>query len=108
MLKPLTLKLLALFVVGYGLLLLPGVFWPEYFDSPAGLLLLVPYLSVHLFHKLGIPGLLEHNGLCGWGWCSPTVFGVIFMIVFWVMLAWALAWGVAVLLSRFRRTARRY
>ena len=65
MLKPLTLKFLALFVVGYGLLLLPGMFWPgmfwpEYFDSPTGLLLLVPYLSIHLFHKLGIPGLLEH------------------------------------------------
>lgn len=104
MFKPLTLKLLALFVVGYGLLLLPGMFWPEYFDSPAGLLLLVPYLSVHLFHKLGIPGLLEHNGLCGWGWCSPTVFGVIFMVVFWVMAAWMLAWGLAVFLSRFRRT----
>ena len=103
MLKPLTLKLLALFVVGYGLLLLPAVLWPEYFDSPAGLLLLVPYLSVLLFHQLGIPGLLEHNGLCGWGWCAPTAFGVIFMVVFWLTIAWALAWGLAVLLSRFRR-----
>ncbi len=103
MFKPLTLKLLALFVVGYGLLLLPGFFWPAYSDSPAGLLLLVPYLSVHLFHKLGIPGLLEHNGLCGWGWCSPTMFGMIFIVVFWVMAAWAIAWGLAVLLSRFRR-----
>lgn len=103
MLKPLTLRLLALFVMGYGLLMLPAMFWPEYFDTPAGLLLLVPYLSVLLFHQLGIPGLLEHNGLCGWGWCSPTVFGVIFIIVFWMMAAWALAWGLAVLLSRFRR-----
>lgn len=103
MLKPLTLRLLALFVVGYGMLMLPAMFWPEYFDSPAGLLLLVPYLSVLLFHQLGIPGLLEHNGLCGWGWCSPTVFGVIFIVVFWMMAAWALAWGLATLLSRFRR-----
>ena len=104
MFKARTFKLLALFVAGYFLLLLPGVFWPEYFDSPARLLLLLPYLSVHLFHKLGIPGLLEHNGLCGWGWCSPTAFGVIFIAVFWIMVAWALAWGVAALLSRFRRT----
>ena len=103
MLKPPTLKMLALFVVSYGLLLLPGLILPEYFDSPAGLLLLVPYLSVHLFHKLGIPGLLEHNGLCGWGWCPPTVFGVIFMVVLWAMAAWMLAWGLAVLLSRFCR-----
>ncbi len=105
MLKSLTLRLLALFVVGYLLLLLPGVYWPEYFDSPAGLLLLVPYFSIHIFHKLGVPGLLEHNGLCGWGWCSPTVFGVIFITVFWLTLAWALAWGLAVLLSRLRRTS---
>lgn len=65
MLRPLTLKILALFVVGYGLLLLPGMFWPEYLRFTRGLLLLVPYLSLYLFHKLGIPGLLEHNGLCG-------------------------------------------
>lgn len=103
MLKPLTLKLLALLVVIYGLLLLPAVFWSEYFDSPAGLLLLVPYLSILLFHKLGIPGLLEHNGLCGWGWCSPTAFGFFFLVVFWVMVAWSFAWGLAILLSRFRR-----
>ena len=61
MLRPLTLKLLALFIVGYGLLMLPGMFWPQYFDSPAGLLLLVPYLSVLLFHQLGISGLLEQR-----------------------------------------------
>ena len=103
MLKQITLQLLALFVVGYGLLMMPGVFWPEYFDSPAGLLLVVPYLSLYLFHKLGIPGLLEHNGLCGWGWCSPTAFGVIFIVVFWLMIACALAWSLAALLSRFRR-----
>lgn len=103
MLKPRTLKFLALLAGGYILLLLPGAIWPGYFDSPAGYLLFVPYLSVHLFHKLGIPGLLEHNGLCGWGWCSLTIFGMIFMVVFWVMAAWALAWGVAVLSSRFRR-----
>lgn len=103
MLKPRTLKLLALFVTGYFLLLLPGMLWPGYFDSPLRLLLLVPYLSVHLFHKLGIPGLLEHNGLCGWGWCSPTVFGVIFMVVFWLFVAWAGAWALAALLSHFRR-----
>jgi len=67
MLKPRTLKLLALIIGGYLLLLLPSAIWPTYFDSAAGYLVLVPYLSVALFHKLGVPGLLEHNGLCGWG-----------------------------------------
>lgn len=104
MLKPRTLKFLAFFVAGYFLLLLPGAIWPEYFDTPAGLLLLMPYFTVHIFHKLGVPGLLEHNGLCGWGWCSPTVFGVVFVAAFWLFVAWAGAWALAMLSSHFRRT----
>lgn len=103
MLKPRILKFLAVFVGGYILLLIPGAIWPGYFDSPAGLLLLVPYFSVLIFHKLGVPGLLEHNGLCGWGWCSPTVFGVIFVAAFWLFVVWAGAWALAALLSHFRR-----
>jgi hypothetical protein len=104
MLRIRTLKLLALIVAGYGLLLLPGVFWPAYFDSPAGWLVLVPGVSVYVFHKLGVPGLLEHDGLCGWGWCSPTVFGWVFLVAFWVVVAWCIAGGITALASR--RAAR--
>jgi hypothetical protein len=100
MLKPRTLKILALIVMGYVLLVLPGLFWPSYFDSPAGFLVLVPGLSIYVFHKVGVPGLLEHNGLCGWGWCSPTVFGWVFLVAFWVLVSWLVAWGVASLASR--------
>lgn len=104
MLMPRTLKILALIFVIYGFLLLPAAVWPSYLDSPIGLLLLIPWLSIYLFHKLGIPGLLEHNGLCGWGWCSPTLFGWLFMAVLWLAVAWIIAWGIASLTSRF--TAR--
>ena len=102
--KPRTLKILVLILVIYGLLLLPALAWPSYLDSPAGLLLLIPALSIYVFHKVGVPGLLEHNGLCGWGWCSTTLFGWLFLAVFWLAVAWLTAWGIASLTSRF--TAR--
>ena len=101
MLKLRTLKIFVLIVAAYALLVLPGFLWPSYFESPAGLLVLVPGLSVYFFHKVGVPGLLEHNGLCGWGWCSPTVFGMVFVVVFWVIAVWLVAWAIAVLISRY-------
>jgi len=101
MLKPRTLKALVLILAIYGLLLFPSLAWPSYLDSPAGLLLRIPGLSIYLFHKAGVPGLLEHNGLCGWGWCSPTPFGWLFVVVFWLVFAWLIAWGLATLTRRF-------
>ena len=103
MLKPRTLKFLAFIMAGYILLVIPGAIWSSYFDSPAGYLVLVPLLSVYVFHKVGIPGLLEHNGLCGWGWCSPTVFGWVFAVMFWLIVAWGCAWAFAALVSTLNR-----
>ena len=91
MFKRRTFTILALILLACFLLAVPGYFWPSYLDSPAGLLVAVPYLSIYLFHKAGVPGLLEHNGLCGWGWCAPTLFGWCFIVAFWLMLAWWLA-----------------
>lgn len=106
MFQPRTLKVLALIIGVYLLLLAPGMFWSEYFDSPAGYLVLGPFLSVSLFHSLGVPGLLEHNGLCGWGWCSPTPFGWVFMTLAWLLAAWFIAWLLAALSRRSGRFAR--
>jgi hypothetical protein len=69
-------------------------------DSPLGLLLIAPLLSVYLLHKLGVPGLLEHNGLCGWGWCDPTLFGWLFTAAFLLIGVWLIAWAIASLTSR--------
>jgi hypothetical protein len=101
MLKPRTLKVLAILLAIYGLLLLPAAIWPNYLDSPAGLLTIVPGLSIYLFHHLGVPGLLEHDGLCGWGWCAPTPFGWIFLVFVWLLAAWLVAWAIASLTTRF-------
>ncbi len=86
-----TARLFALLVAAYGLALLPGLAWPGYLDSPIGVLAAVPYLSIYLFHGLGVPGLLQNNGACGWGWCAPTPFGWVFLLVVWLGMAWLLA-----------------
>lgn len=104
MFKPRTLKILAVLLLIYGLLLVPRFIWPSYADSPAGLFLLIPGLSIYVFDHAGVPGLLENNGLCGWGWCAPTAFGWAFLILFWLAVAWFVAWGIASLSNRF--TAR--
>ena len=79
----------------YGLLLLPGLFFPAYLDSPLGLLAAIPYLSIYLFHALGLPGLLQHDGACGWGWCAPSLAGWVFLLLLWGGLAWLAARGLS-------------
>jgi hypothetical protein len=103
MLKTRTLKILALILFSYGLLWLPATFAPSYVDSPIGILLIAPLLTVYLLHKIGVPGLLEHNGLCGWGWCSPTAFGWLFTAAFLLVVIWVIAWAIAGLTTRLTK-----
>jgi hypothetical protein len=94
-LKQRTLRIFAFIVAGYVLLVAPGFVWPAWFDTPAGLLVLVPGMSIYLFHHIGIPGLLQHKGLCGWGMCAPTVFGWVFLVAVWLLIAWLVACGIS-------------
>jgi hypothetical protein len=105
MLQPRTLKILTVLLIGYVLLAIPAYLGPAYLEEMSSYFVLVPFFSIHLFHTLGIPGLLEHNGACGWGWCAPTVFGWIFLAVFWIGIAWLLARGLARLTGRSRAGA---
>lgn len=86
-----TVRVFAFIVAAYALLALPGLFWPAYLDTPAGLPVATTYLSIYLFHGIGVPGLLQNGGACGWGWCAPTVFGWVFLTAFWLGVAWLLA-----------------
>jgi hypothetical protein len=102
MLQRRTLKILAGILGGYAVLSIPAWWGPAYLEAISGYVYIVPILSIYLFHSLGIPGLLEHNGLCGWGLCSPTPFGWTFLVLLWVGIAWLVARAVARLTSRLR------
>jgi hypothetical protein len=95
-----TFTFFAAFLLIYLLLLLPGLVWPAYYDSPLGLFAVLPYLSIYLFHGTGIPFLLQHNGACGWGWCAPTLFGWVFLLSFWMVLVWVCAAFIASLTDK--------
>lgn len=95
-----TLKVFFLLLAVYGLLVLPAYLGLAFLEKTSGFLVMIPYLSIYLFNQLGIPGLLEHGGQCGWGWCSPTAFGAVFIIAFWLGTMWLLAWGLGALGSR--------
>ena len=100
MLLPRTLKILAALLTGYALLVIPAYWGPSYLEAMSTYVVMVPFLSIYIFHKFGIPGLLEHNGACGWGWCSPTAFGWAFLGIFWIGVTWLIAWGLARLTAR--------
>jgi branched-subunit amino acid transport protein len=89
-----TLRVFAVLVAMYGLLTLPALKWPACLDSPAGIVVAVPYLSIYLFHAIGIPGLLQNNGACGWGWCAPTLLGWVFLVFVWLAVAWLVAYAI--------------
>jgi hypothetical protein len=99
---PRTLKIFTILLIGYALLAAPAYFGPSYLESMSSYLVMVPFLSIYIFHKLGIPGLLEHDGACGWGWCTPTVFGWAFLGLFCIGVALLIAWGLARLTARSR------
>ena len=92
------LKFLALVITLQVLLALPGLVWPRYLDSPIGLALVAPYFSAYILHAIGVPGLLQNNGACGWGWCAPSVLGWLVIFLTWFLSVLTLTW----LLSRIK------
>ena len=100
-----TVPAFAILVAVYIALALPAYVGPAFLEEFSSYLVLFTILSLYIPHRLGVPGLVEHNGACGWGWCAPTVFGWIFLALFWLGVAWLLAWGIASLIARLRRVA---
>jgi hypothetical protein len=90
-------------VAAYFLLAAPAYVGPAALGDYSAVLLMPVVLSLYLFNRLGVPGLLENDGLCGWGWCGPTAFGLVLLALFWLGVAWLAAWGLARLLARWQR-----
>jgi hypothetical protein len=90
-----TLKILLILNAIFGGLLLLAVVSDKYLDTSIGVIFTVPFLSIYIFHNLGIPGLLQNNGACGWGWCAPTLWGWALLIPFWILFLWLIAWRIA-------------
>ncbi|WP_435106682.1 hypothetical protein [Arhodomonas sp. AD133] len=100
-----TIRVMGFIVVGYLLLCAPVAFWPQYLDTPLGFIAAFPFVSVYLFHAIGIPGLLENSGACGWSWCAPTLFGWGFIAAFWLVVLWLVAKAIVSMTSRRRRSS---
>ena len=81
-------------VVVYLLFAAPALVWTRYLDSPIGLVVVSPYFAPYVVHFMGVPGLLENNGACGWGWCPPTIAGWGVIIGVWFLGILFLAWIV--------------
>lgn len=94
-----TLRYFAAIVSAYIVLAVPALIWPDYLDTLPGRIAAVPILSIYLLHAVGVPGLLEQGGACGWGWCQPTNFGWLLLFLLWVGLAWLAAKLIAVLIA---------
>ena len=98
-----TTKLFAWIISTYAILSLIVFTFKEILNFYVVTIILgFPYYTVYIFHRIGVPGMLEHNGYCGWGLCSPTTFGWVLSICFWVFVAWLIAWG-SVRLTRHSR-----
>ncbi len=95
MLKRTTFKILLTLVVLYALLVSIGFYSDKYLNTDILRFVTFPFFFVYIFSNIGIPGLLENNGHCGWGLCEPTFFGWSFIFVFWLFILWLVSWGLS-------------
>jgi len=103
MLERRTLAILSALLAAYLLLALPTYVGPAALGEYSAVVVMPIILSLYLFNRLGVPALLENDGLCGWGWCGPTAFGLVFLALFWLGVAWVAAWALPRLLARRQR-----
>ena len=103
MLERRTFAILGAAVGAYFVLAVPAYVGPSALGEYSAVIVAPVILSLYVFHRLGMPGLLENDGLCGWGWCGPSAFGLLFLAVFWLGVAWLAAWALSRVVARRQR-----
>jgi hypothetical protein len=98
-LKALTLKLLALLIATVAALVAGAYAEVPYLMDAGALLFIAALLLLFVFTQVGIPGLLEHAGNCGWGICGPTPWGLAFLAAVVLGILWLLARGAAAIIE---------
>lgn len=58
--------------------------------------MLFPVYVVALLLSTFLPGMLKNNGMCGHGWCAPSVLGWVFAGA----VSIAVVWGLIVVVAR--------
>ncbi len=87
---PRALKIMALIMASYFAVLSLGYILPGEAGLPFLMVGMPLLVSVYIFDMMGLPGLLENDGHCGWGWCEPTLFGWFLATVFWLFMIYIL------------------
>lgn len=90
------LKVLVGFVSVY--LATAGVAWALDHASVAGGMLFPVYVLALLLSTF-MPGMLQNNGMCGHGWCAPSVFGWVFAGVVSIAIVWGFIFVVDLFVS---------
>jgi len=65
MLNRRTVKIFIGLWVAYALLSLPAWVGPAFLQEISSAIYLTPIWAIYIFHRLGVPGLLEHGGVKG-------------------------------------------
>ncbi|WP_147395002.1 hypothetical protein [Alginatibacterium sediminis] len=98
--KQTTLKVFLLILGIYFVLWLPVLLWPEYLDTTLGFIVASPVLSIYLLSALGIPGLIQNAGACGWNFCAPSLLGWVFIVTLCLFICYLLATCISSLIRR--------
>ncbi len=92
-------RLFTVAVTIYGVAFLGWRLWPAFRESLIGKIVAIPPFSIYLFEHFGVPGLTDRTN-CDWGFCAPSLFGIVFAAAVWLGAAWLIALGLARLRRR--------
>jgi len=95
-----------IFVSLHLLLLALVVFTSIFRDTPFEAFGITALMVPYILQDVGLP-VLENNGLSGWGWPSPNLFGWLLSAAAWLAFYWLVAIGIERIARRSSGTAQK-